>query len=680
VLLLWLFNLNINVMTLGGLAVAIGELVDDAIIDVENVFRRLRENRALPPELRKPHIRVVYDGSNEIRSSIVFATIIIVMVFVPLLFLQGLEGRFFRPLGLAYITSILASLLVAVTVTPALCKVLLRKAKAGPERESPLVRGLKRVYGPVLRGVMKARIVVVVLALLLTAGSIWFANLYGTRFLPEFNEGTFTIFLNAPPGTSLYESDRLAKGVDQRLAEIPGVRHVSRRTGRAERDQHAHGVSISEIEVSVEQGYSKDEVRREIDKVLAQVPGITTMVGQPIEHRLSHVLSGTPAAIAIDVYGDDMDTLRKIAGEIETVLRGIPGARDVAANREMMIETVPILYRRADLAMHGLTPADAAAQVEAAFNGITVAEVNEGVRRYDLVVRLDPSQRESVEQVKQLILVSPQGRHVRLAEVADIGVEMASDLINRENGQRKAVISLNVAEGYNMGHLVEEVQAKVDPIVRKHGYTVHYGGQFEAQQSASRTIYIMGAIVVFAILLLLYMAFGSLRAALLVMLNLPLALIGGIVAIFLSETPNPAANFWALVTGGKFVAPVISIASMVGFITLFGIAVRNGILLVAHYRQLQRDENMPLQEAIFKGSMERLVPILMTALAAVLGLVPLALAAGEPGSELLAPLAIVVLGGLVSSTILNLIVVPAGYALIGPREVKEKKQSEEVLA
>lgn len=678
ILMLWLLDLNINVMTLGGLAVAIGELVDDAIIDVENVFRRLRENRALPEGERRAHIRVVFDGSNEIRSSIVFATIIIAMVFVPLLFLQGLEGRFFRPLGLAYIVSIMASLFVAVTVTPALCKLLLRKAKAGPERESPLVRFLKRMYTPMLRGAIKLRVVVMLVALVLTGGSIWFAGTYGTRFLPEFNEGTFTIFLNAPPGTSLYESDRLAKGVDQRLSEIEGVRHVVRRTGRAERDQHAHGVSVSEIEVSVAPGYTKHQVRREIDKVLAQIPGITTMVGQPIEHRLSHVLSGTPAEIAIDVYGEDMDTLRKIASEIETELQSIPGARDVAANREMMIETVPIRYRRADLATHGFTPADAAEQVEAAFHGVIVAEVNQGLRRYAMVVRLDPAQRLSVDQVKDLVLVSPQGRQVRLREVADIGVEMASDLIARENGQRKAVISLNVSEGHNLGHLVEEVQRRVDPIVRRHGYSVHYGGQFEAQQSASRTLYIMGAGVVVAILLLLYIAFGSLRSAFLVMLNLPLALIGGVVAIFIAESPNPLANLAALFSGGKYVAPVISIASMVGFITLFGIAVRNGILLIAHYRHLQL-AGVPMREAIVQGSSERLVPILMTALAAVLGLVPLAMAAGEPGSELLAPLAIVVLGGLVSSTILNLIVVPAGYALIGPRVIEEKSKEVETL-
>lgn len=690
IMALWLLDMNINVMTLGGLAVAIGELVDDAIIDVENVFRRLRENRGLAPELQKSHMRVVFDGSNEIRSSIVFATIIIAMVFVPLLFLQGLEGRFFRPLGLAYIISIMASLFVAVTVTPALCKLLLKKRKSknsesgkdddkpAAEKESFLVRALKRGYVPTLRAALKFRVVVVVVALGLAVASIWFASTYGTRFLPEFNEGTFTVFLNAPPGTSLYESDRLARGVDERMAEIEGVSHVVRRTGRAERDQHAHGVAVSEIEVSVEEGYTKQEVRAEIDKVLGQIPGITTTVGQPIEHRLSHVLSGTPAAIAINVYGDDMDKLRSIAKEIEGELQSIPGARDVAANREMMIETIPISYRRDDLARHGFTPADAAEQVEAAFNGVKVAEVNEGLRRYAMVVRLDPKQREDIEQVKDLILVSPRGRHVRLREVADIGVEMASDLISRENSQRKAVVSLNVDEGHNMGHLVEEVQRRVNPIVQKHGYSVSYGGQFEAQQSASRTLYIMGAGVIVMILLLLYMAFGSLRAALLVMMNLPLALMGGIIAIFIAESGNPFTNFTALIQGGNYRAPVISIASMVGFITLFGIAVRNGILLVSHYRDLQRD-GLDLRQAIIEGSTARLVPILMTALTAMLGLVPLAMAAGEPGSELLAPLAIVVLGGLVSSTVLNLVVVPAGYLLIGPREVKAKSKDKDLL-
>ncbi|MBX3473045.1 MAG: efflux RND transporter permease subunit [Planctomycetes bacterium] len=663
VLVLWWLNLNINVMTLGGLAVAIGELVDDAIIDVENVYRRLRENAALPEGMRKGHVQVVFDGSNEIRSSIVFATVIIVMVFVPLLFLQGLEGRFFRPMGLAYIVSILASLAVAVTVTPALCKLLLKGTRAGAHGDTWLVRKLKRAYAPLLGASIRLRWLVMALALAFTLAALWLGSTFGTRFLPEFNEGTFTIFLNAPPGTSLAESDRLAQGVEKRLKEIDGAQHVSRRTGRAERDEHAHGVNISEIEVAVAPGHTKDAVRRQIDAVLAEIPGITTMVGQPMEHRLSHVLSGTPAAIAISVFGDDMDVLRKIAKEAESALVGLPGARDVAANRELMIETLPIRYRRNDLARYGLTPADAAEQVEAAFNGIEVAEVNQGVRRYLMVVRLAPDQRARLDQVRRLILRAPGGPHVRLEEVADIGVEMASDLITRENSQRKAVISLNVAEGHNLGHLVEEVKKRVDPIVQKHGYVAHYGGQFEAQQQASRTIYMIGAGVILAILFLLFTAFGSFRAAAIVMINLPLALIGGVVAIFVAESPNLAANFAALFSGQGYVAPVISIASMVGFITLFGIAVRNGILLVSHFQQL-RAQGLALRQAVMQGSAERLVPILMTALSAMLGLIPIALAAGEPGSELLAPLAIVVLGGLGTSTFLNLFVVPAGYVLV----------------
>ncbi|MBK9973717.1 MAG: efflux RND transporter permease subunit [Planctomycetes bacterium] len=663
ILMLWWLDLNINVMTLGGLAVAIGELVDDAIIDVENVYRRLRENAALPEAQRRTARQVVFDGSNEIRSSIVFATVIIVMVFVPLLFLQGIEGRFFRPMGMAYIVSILASLVVAVTVTPALCLLLLRKTKPGKHQDSWLVRQLKRAYVPALRMSIKLRWLVLVLALCATLGALLLGNTFGTRFLPEFNEGTFTIFLNAPPGTSLIESDRLAQGVEKQLTAIEGVEHVSRRTGRAERDEHAHGVNISEIEVAVAPGHTKREVRARIDSVLAKIPGITTMVGQPMEHRLSHVLSGTPAAIAISVYGDDMEVLRRIAKEVEVELKKLPGARDVAANRELLIETLPIRYRRADLARYGLTAADAAGQVEAAFNGVEVAEINQGVRRYLLVVRLAPEQRATLEQIRKVVLRGQGGANVRLEEVADIGIEMASDLITRENAQRKAVISLNVAEGHNLGHLVAEVQNQVDPIVHKYGYAVHYGGQFEAQQEASRTIYMIGAGVILAILFLLFTAFKSLKAALIIMVNLPLALIGGVVAIFLAESHDLWGNFMALFTGQGYVAPVISIASMVGFITLFGIAVRNGILLVSHYQQL-RGQGLDLRTAVIQGSSERLVPILMTALSAVLGLIPLALAAGEPGSELLAPLAIVVLGGLVTSTFLNLFVVPAGYILV----------------
>ncbi len=400
-LLLWAWGLSINVMTLGGLAVAIGELVDDAIIDVENVLRRLRENAHMPAPRQQSVVEVIYRASNEIRSSVVFATIIICMVFVPLLFLQGLEGRFFQPLGVAYITSIFASLLVALTVTPALCKVLFvrpfskaRGAALQEHADGLLVRWLKRAYRPALLFSMRRRNMVLGGAGVLTALALWLMSTYGTSFLPAFKEGTFTVFLMAPPGTSLQESNRLAGGIERRLAAIPGVVSVTRRTGRAERDEHAEPVSSSEIEVTMQAGVNQDEVRTAIDQIIANVPGVTTMVGQPIEHRLSHILSGTPAAIAINVYGDNLDTLRGLAKQIEAALRSIPGTRDVAANREVMITSLPIRYRPQDLAAAGLSPGNAAIQVQQALYGATVAEVNQGVRRYDMVVRLAESERE----------------------------------------------------------------------------------------------------------------------------------------------------------------------------------------------------------------------------------------------------------------------------------------------
>ena len=665
-LALRLWGGTINVMTLGGLAIAIGEIVDDSIIDVENFFRRLRGNLRLPKRARSSFVDVVYDSSNEIRSSVVFATLIIVMVFVPLLFLEGLEGRFFQPLGLMYITSILASLLVALTVTPALCRMLFQgRLRIKQHRDGWLVRAVKSAYEPFLRLAVRFRKTVLAASLVIAGAFLAFAGTFGTSFLPEFNEGTFTVFLMAPPGTSLAESDRLAVGVERRLGEIEGVRAVVRRTGRAERDEHAEPVSSSEIEVTLKPGYGRDAVRREIDLVLGAVPGITTMVGQPIEHRLSHVMSGTPAAVAINVFGNELPVLRNVAREVERALSGIPGTRDVNAQREVMIRTLPIRYRPEALARWGLSPVDAAEQVKAAVFGEAVAVVNEGIRVFEIVVRLDAAHRETVEDVRNLTLRAPTGALVRLHEIASIGLEQSSNLIARQNSQRKAVISSNVAEGHNLGHLVAAIRKEVDPIVARYGCTVSYGGQFEAQQSASRTIYTMGAGVALLMLLLLSMAFKSARAAMLVMLNLPLALIGGIAAIYLSEIDRPLENLLALFgQGGVYVAPVISIASMVGFVTLFGIAVRNGILLVNHYRQLIEGESKSLDEAIVLGSMQRLVPILMTALTAALGLIPLAAAAGEPGSELLAPLAIVVLGGLISSTFLNLIVVPAGYSLV----------------
>lgn len=667
-LVLWAAGMSINVMTLGGLAVAIGELVDDAIIDVENVFRRLRENAALPAGERRPVVRVVFEASNEIRSSVVFATVIIVMVFVPLLFLQGLEGRFFRPLGIAYIVATLASLVTALTVTPVLCRYLLQKVgpgRGGDHGDGFLVRWLKARYRPTLAWATRHGRATIGVSLLLTALSLGLASTYGSSFLPTFNEGTFTVFLMAPPGTSLEESDRMATAVERQLTELPGVRAVVRRTGRAERDEHAEPVSNSEVEVSILPGHEREAVRREIDAVLAKVPGIVTSVGQPIEHRLSHVLSGTPAAIAVVAKGDDLDVLRGLAKQLETALRAVPGTRDVNANREVMITSLPIRYDLPALAAAGLTPAAAAAQVQSAIAGATVADVRDGLQRIALTVRLHPDERDDLDAVRRLVLRGQDGAHVRLRDVADISLERSSNLIAREDGSRKAVVSCNVADGYNLGDVATAVREAAEPLVTAAGCTLSVGGQFEAQQSASRTILVMGSFVVLVMLMLVHAAIGSLRASVLVMVNLPLALIGGIVAIYLTEGPGPIGNTLALLglSSERYQAPVISIASMVGFITLFGIAVRNGILLVRHYFDLLA-EGVPLAEAVRSGSEARLVPILMTALTAALGLLPIVFAAGEPGSEILAPLSVVVLGGLLSSTLLNLVVVPAGFFLL----------------
>ena len=656
---------SINVMTLGGLAIAVGSLVDDAIIDVENVFRRLGQNARLPEGERRPKRVILFEASNEIRPAMVFATLIIALVFAPLGFLEGLEGRFFRPLALAFVVSLLASLLVALTITPALCRLLLPEHPSERERTAgPLVRVLQRLYEPCLRWSVRHRLLVLLSAAAASVGTLCLANTFGSSFLPEFNEGTLTVGLFASPGSSLPASDRLANAVEQRVLEIDGVRSVTRRTGRAERDEHAEPVSNSELDVTLEAGVRKEPVRAAIEAVLAELPGVTSNIGQPIEHRLSHILSGTPAALAIDVYGEDLGTLRAIAREAEAALKALPGTRDVAANREVRVHSLPVEYRPQALAAYGLTPAAAAAQLRAAVHGVRVAEVHDGLRRYALVVRLEPSERDEVRDLRAVELVGMGGARVRLDEVAEVGPELTPNLIARENARRKAVISLNVDEGENLGDLATRVQAAVDPIVARYGYSAHYGGQFEAQRSASRGLALSSLAVLGAMLALLHLATGSLRVSLLVLVNLPLALIGGVLAVFVAGSPDLASNVAGLFGRGTYVAPVLSIASLVGFITLFGIAVRNGILLTNHYDHLIRVEGSTPYEAILRGSLERLVPILMTALTAALALLPLALEGDQPGNEILSPLSIVILGGLLTSTFLNLVVIPAGYAAL----------------
>ncbi|MGY8719823.1 MAG: efflux RND transporter permease subunit, partial [Verrucomicrobiia bacterium] len=423
-------NMTINVMTLGGLAIAVGSLVDDAVIDVENVFRRLNQNAAKAEADQQPRLKIILDASNEIRPAMVFATIIIVLVFLPLMFLGGIEGRFFRPLGIAFAVSIIASLLVALTVTPAMCRLLMHGRKDHDESsDTPLVRRLKRIYDPTVAWAVKYKALVLGAALAITLMVMWLGSTFGKSFLPEFNEGTFTVGLFAPPGTSLVASDRMAGSIEKQLLALDGVKSVTRRTGRAERDEHAEPVSNSEIDVTIKPGFRKEEVRHQISQILEKVPGITTNIGQPIEHRLSHILSGTPAAIAINVYGDDLDKLRAIAKEIEGALKPLPGTRDVAANREVMIQSLPVEYRPADLAAYGLTPRSAAQQVRDAVFGVSVAEINEGVRRYDLAVRLVDEERDDLRDLQNLVLRGKGGALVRLHEVADIGPEMTSNLI-----------------------------------------------------------------------------------------------------------------------------------------------------------------------------------------------------------------------------------------------------------
>jgi len=491
-------------------------------------------------------------------------------------------------------------------------------------------------------------------------------NTYGSSFLPEFNEGSITLFLNTPPGTSLPESDRVARRIELQAGRIPGVEAVTRRTGRAEQDEHAEPVSASEIDLRLEAGADVDAVRRELVDLLASAPGVTKQIGGPIAHRLSHILSGTPAAIAIKVFGDDLEELRAIATEVERELAPLPGVRDLVANREVLADTLPVRFDRGKLAHYGLTPANAAEQLETAFRGRTVGVVNRGASRLDIVLRLAEDARQDLDDVRSFPLQARSGAIVRVRDVADVIEEQSSSLVTRENVRRKAVISCNVAEGHNLGDLVAAIRSRVDPVISRHaGIYVEYGGQFEAQEEASRRILLASLGVLAVIALVLYSAFGSVRPVLLILLNLPLALVGGVVALFLADSPSVGGNVAALFGAGTYVAPVVSISALVGFVGLAGVACRNGLLLISHYYHLMEEEGVTKADAVVRGAQERLVPILMTALTSALALVPLAFARGEIGSELQHPIAVVILGGLISSTLLNLFIVPIGFDLFG---------------
>jgi CzcA family heavy metal efflux pump len=642
VVLAW-FGLGVNTMTLGGLAMAIGQLVDDAIVDVENVFRRLKQNAQRPsPE---PAATVVFKASSEIRHSITFATLIIVLVFLPLLGLGGFEGRMFAPLAIAYVVSITASLLVALTVTPALCLYLLGRARAIREPgDSRVVAWLKHRYTRLLVPVLQRPGAVIGLSVALLVMALAAVPFMGREFLPPFNEGTLNINATLPPGTSLRESNRVGVLIERLLHETPEVASTTRRTGRAELDEHAAGVNVSELEVVLKAGTRPHTAAmHEVRGNLARLPGVEAEVGQPISHRIDHLLSGTRAQIAIKLFGPDLGVLRTKAGEIRDAVASVPGIVDLLVEPQVGVPQVQINLNRRQAAALGLRGEDLAEVVETAFAGHVASQVLEEQRRYDVVVRLPADARRSVETLAATLVDTPSGARVPLAQVAEVRVDAGPNTINRENVQRRIIVQANVA-GRDLGSVIRDVRAAVGRrVTLPQGYFVQYGGQFEAQEKATRQIALLSGAAIAGIFGLLYVALRSARLAAFVMANLPLALIGGVVMVFLA--------------GGT-----LSIASLIGFITLFGIATRNGIMLIGHYRHLTEQEGVGFDDAVVQGSLERLSPILMTALVTGIGLVPLALGAGEPGKEIQQPMTVVILGGIVTSTVLNMFVIPALYA------------------
>lgn len=656
-----IFDVTINTMTLGGLAVAIGELVDDAIVDVENVFRRLRENRALANPL--PVLTVVYRASKEVRNSIVYATILVVLVFLPLFAMSGIEGRIFAPLGIAYITSILASLVVSLTVTPALASYLLGKARLKEERDSKLVRWLKKQDRRVLERNLDNPKPVLFSVAILFALSLIAIPFFGSEFLPPFNEGSLTINVLAQPGTSLEESNRIGTLIERQLMEVPEVATVARRTGRAELDEHAEGTHSSEIEVDLkESDRSREDVLHAIRDKVALFPGVVLNIGQPISHRLDHLLSGVRAQIAVKLFGTDATVLRERADKIRAVMATVPGAVDVSVEKQTLIPQIPIRIDRVRAAQYGLAPGYIAEYLETALNGRVVGQVLQGQQTYAILVRMDTTIRMTPESIADVFIQSPNGVMVPLREVATVEVGRGPNAISHENVQRRIVIQANVADRA-LGDVVKDMERAVATRVRlPEGYFVTFGGQFESQQEATRLIGILSIFSLAAMFLVLYTHFKSAFIALQVLLNIPLALIGSVFAILITDR-------------------TISVASLVGFITLTGIASRNGIMMISHYIHLVKEEGEQFsKEMILKGSLERLVPVLMTAITAGLALVPLALASGEPGKEILYPVSIVILGGLVSSTLLDIVVTPLVFYRYGKRSLEQHLQKSREVA
>ena len=649
VLALRAFGASINTMTLGGMAIAIGALVDDAIVDVENVVRRLRENMTKPEGERRPAATVIREATLEIRSSIVFATVIIVMVFLPVFGLAGVEGRLLTPLAFAYIVALLASLGVAIVVTPALCVAFLPNARSILRgHEGWLTRQLKGLFARTLPPILDRPNLVIAASLLLLVGAAALLSRAGTAFLPEFHEGSLTVQANTLPGTSLAKSDEIGRRVERILLSQPEVVATARRTGRAEYDEHVQGVEAAEIDVGLrETSRSRDELLASLRREFSTLPGTNVTIGQPISHRIDHMLSGTRANIAVKVFGDDLLTLRRLGETVRQAVAAVPGVVDLSLEQQMNVPFVRFVLNRAMIARYGLRPGDVAEAIEASFAGATVGRIFDRGTAFDLLVKFDAASAADFDRIADLPIDTPAGGPIPVRLVADVRREEGPNMVLRENVQRRIVISCNVA-GRDLGSVVRDIQAAVGAEVSMPaGYRVEYGGQFESEQSASRRLLALGVLAIGGLFLLLVLAFGKPRDALIVMVNLPLALIGGVAGVFLS--------------GG-----VLNVATMIGFITLFGIATRNGIMLVSHIHHLMEVEGVTdFREAVERGARERLVPILMTAMAAGLALIPLALGGGQSGSEIQTPMAIVILCGLVTSTFLNMAVVPTLYLKYG---------------
>ena len=660
ILSLKFMGLTINTMSLGGMAIAIGALVDDAIVDVENVFKRLRENRQKPLEEQKTIMTVVFEASKEVRMPILNSTLIIIASFVPLFFLSGMEGRMLAPLGVAFIAALIASTIVALTLTPVLCSYLLGKPRKGnkPDQEPYLVRKLKIGYEKALRwSLIHKKWVLGVTGGVLVASLIVFFTL-GRSFLPPFNEGSFTINISTVPGISIEESDKIGRIAENILLSIPEVKTVARKTGRAELDEHALGVNVSEIEAPFElDKRSKDEVLAEIREKMKVLPGVNIEIGQPISHRIDAMLSGTRANIAIKLFGTDLNKMFSLGNQIKASVEGIEGIADLNVEQQIERPQLKIEPKREAMAKYGITLPEFGEIVNVMLAGEVVSQVYEGNRSFDLTLKVNDDSRATADRIKNLI-VDANGRMIPLGNIAEVSSSTGPNTINRENVSRKIVISANVA-GRDLRGVVNDIQKTInEKITLPEGYHIEYGGQFESEQAASQTLLITSIFSIMVIFLLLFAQFRSVTQSAVILLNLPLALIGGIFTIFF--------------TGG-----IISIPAIIGFISLFGIATRNGMLLISRYNDLQ-DEGLSKFDSVMHGSLDRLNPILMTAFSSAFAMVPLVLGGDLPGNEIQSPMAKVILGGLLTSTLLNGFIIPIMYLLTNKEIVREVMQDDEI--